>query len=106
MFLSVSEYSNKITVKKCCKKCGKWFIVRHSRHQFCSTECGMQCLGGYISRIPNKLELQQLLWEIPSSKIAKIYEVSDTAVKKWARKYGLSKPPRGYWAKKYSGDSK
>lgn len=48
---------------------------------------------------PIKEELEKLLWEMPTTKIATIYQVSDKAVEKWAKAYGLSKPPRGYWAK-------
>ena len=52
---------------------------------------------------PTKEELQILLWEKPTIKIAKDYGISDVAVCKWAKSYGLQKPPRGYWAKKYAG---
>lgn len=31
--------------------------------------------------------------------IAKQYGVTDNAIAKWAKSYGLSKPPRGYWTK-------
>lgn len=48
---------------------------------------------------PTKDELEKLLWEMPTVKIAKQFGVSDTAVSKWAKVYGLTKPPRGYWAK-------
>lgn len=48
---------------------------------------------------PTKDQLQKLLWQKPTTKIAKDYGVSDNAVAKWAKKYGLNKPPRGYWSK-------
>lgn len=48
---------------------------------------------------PSKEELAKLLWESPTIQIAKTYGVSDKAVEKWAKSYGLSKPPRGYWTK-------
>ncbi len=48
---------------------------------------------------PSKEELEKLLWEMPTSKIAKQYGVSDKAIEKWSKQYGLSKPPRGYWQK-------
>ena len=53
------------------------------------------------SRPPKEI-LQDLLWKYPSTKIAKMYSVSDKAVEKWAKKYNLSKPGVGYWAKQYS----
>lgn len=51
---------------------------------------------------PSKEELNIMLWEIPTSKIAKKYGVSDKAIEKWAKLYELNKPPRGYWAKRNS----
>lgn len=52
---------------------------------------------------PNKEELQKLLWEMPSSSLAKELGVSDKAIEKRAKKFGLTKPPRGYWTKLKSG---
>lgn len=46
---------------------------------------------------PSKEELKKLLWEFPTTQIAKLYGVSDKAVEKWARSNGLEKPRRGYW---------
>ena len=48
---------------------------------------------------PSKEELEKMLWEVPTTEIAKSYGVSDTAVSKWAKAYEISKPPRGYWSK-------
>lgn len=46
--------------------------------------------------------LQQMLWQKSTVQIAKELGVSDKAVEKRAKKYGLTKPPRGYWNKEYS----
>jgi hypothetical protein len=46
---------------------------------------------------PSKEELAKMLWETPTTRIASKYGVSDKAVSKWAKKYGLEKPSRGYW---------
>ncbi len=51
------------------------------------------------SDIPPKEELESLIWKIPSTKIAKKYNVSDRQIKNWCEKYKISKPPRGYWTK-------
>ena len=48
---------------------------------------------------PTKEELEKLVWEISTVQLAKRYNVSDKAVEKWCRYYGIKKPPRGYWAK-------
>jgi hypothetical protein len=48
---------------------------------------------------PSKEELLKLLWEVPTMKLADQLGVSDQAIAKWAKLYGIEKPPRGYWAK-------
>jgi hypothetical protein len=48
---------------------------------------------------PSKEELEKLLWEKPTTQIAKQFGVSDVSIGKWAKAYGLAKPPRGYWSK-------
>lgn len=50
---------------------------------------------------PSKEELEKLLWEIPTMQLAKRFGVSDKAIEKWAKSYGLSKPPRGYWSQSF-----
>lgn len=49
---------------------------------------------------PTKDELAILLWEKPATTLAKEYGVSDKSIEQWAKSYGLSKPPAGYWSKK------
>lgn len=39
--------------------------------------------------IPPKEEIEQLIWNTPFTKIAEMYEVSDNAVRRWCKKYGL-----------------
>lgn len=46
-----------------------------------------------------KIELSSLLWQIPTTKIATHFKVSDQAISHWCKKFGLNKPPRGYWSK-------
>ena len=52
-----------------------------------------------ISKMPNKETLEELIWKLPCVKIGEMFGVSDNAVNKWCKIYGLSKPGRGYWAK-------
>jgi transposase len=49
---------------------------------------------------PNKEELEKLLWEVPTTILAKRFGVSDVALAKLCKRIGIDKPPRGYWAKK------
>ena len=51
---------------------------------------------------PSKEDLQKLVWEKPTIHIAKDFGVSDKAIEKWCKAYGIQKPPRGYWAKQQS----
>lgn len=46
---------------------------------------------------PEKEELLKLVWESPTSTLARNLGVSDTAIKKWCDIYKIAKPPRGYW---------
>ena len=51
---------------------------------------------------PSPQEIGILAWIIPTTSIAKDLGVSDKAVDKYMKKFGLDKPPRGYWAMKKS----
>ncbi len=52
-----------------------------------------------VTRIPPKPELEKYLSELPVTKIAKIYNVSDRCVSKWIDKHELDRKPRGFWLK-------
>lgn len=55
------------------------------------------------NKCPEKEVLAKLLWELPATELAKRFDVSDKAIEKWAKKYQLTKPSRGYWTiRKYS----
>jgi hypothetical protein len=80
-----------------CMNCGK--II-------CNTNTSGLCVkcSHNLTRLfdPNKEELERLVWEIPTTKVAKIFGVTDQAINKRCKVLGISKPPRGYWAKKYA----
>lgn len=46
---------------------------------------------------PSKDELERLIWSKPLCHLAKDFGVSDRAIVKWIKRYGLEQPPRGYW---------
>lgn len=52
---------------------------------------------------PSKEELYKVIWEKPTSQLAKELGVSDISISDWCKKYGISKPPRGYWGRRKSG---
>jgi len=88
-----------------CKGCGKWLQKHYAFCKECKNKAGKKKLfSSRKTKIdwPDKETLGKMLWEMPTSKIAKELGVTDKAVSKRAKKYGLTKPARGYWAKRYS----
>ncbi len=79
--------------KRFCE-CGK--IIKNKSKEICHN-----CYLLHKKKIdwPNKEELEKLVWEMPTTMIAKKLQVSDVAVCKMAKKYAIDKPPRGYWTK-------
>lgn len=49
---------------------------------------------------PERALLEKMVWEMPTTHIAKKYGVSDKAIANWCKKYAINKPPLGYWSKK------
>ncbi len=49
---------------------------------------------------PSKEELEKMIWETSVLEVSRGLGVSNVAVAKWCKKYGIPRPPRGYWAKK------
>lgn len=95
-------------VRKKCLKCKKELYENNlsgfCRHCYSSSEMNEVILEKRTKFIITKEELQKIIWEIPSIQIAIMYNVSDKAVEKRCKKLGIEKPPRGYWAKKRSGN--
>ena len=81
-----------------CSVCSELFpYIRHTK-LYCSQQCS--AIARRKTEHPSKEDLGRLLWEIPTTHIAERYGVSNKAVEKWCNRYGLEKPPRGYWSKK------
>ena len=47
--------------------------------------------------------MEWLVWQMPTTEVADLFQVSDKAVEKRCKRLGISKPPRGYWAKVAAG---
>lgn len=78
-----------------CKKCGVE-IVGCGKTGLCS-----RCVKIKVER-PSKEELEKMISEIPMTRIGLKYGVSNSAIKKWCRDYGIElENRRGYWAKKH-----
>lgn len=48
-------------------------------------------------------ELYDQIWSEPISKVAKLYEVSDSFLNRILKRLNIPKPPQGYWAKQAAG---
>jgi len=60
----------------------------------------INCWKGHHAKklIISREELEELVWKLPSYKIAKKYNVSDRLITKRCRELNIKKPGRGYWA--------
>jgi hypothetical protein len=90
------QLSPQVNRRKACLFCNKQ-LSTPAQDTYCSIECFR--LASRKTVRPSKEELEQLVWEAPTSQLAKQFGVTDTAIAKWCRAYGITKPPRGYWAK-------
>lgn len=84
-----------INEKRQCVACQLFFKPKSSDQVFCSKSCVLRRPKFSVS----KVKLQNLVWKMPTTKIAKSFGVSDSAISKRCKKLGITKPPRGYWAK-------
>jgi len=89
---------------KCKKALSKINPSGFCKHCYSTSEMNEAILEKRTKFVITKEELQKIVWEMPSTQIAAMYGVSDKAVEKRCKKLGIEKPPRGYWAKKRSGN--
>lgn len=79
-----------------CANCGSVFFAPvGDERKFCSVVCSDA--GRQMFSIDADL-LAALVWEKPLRDIAKEFGVSDVAVAKRCKKFGIHRPGRGYWA--------
>ncbi len=84
-------YGSKNLKRRC--SCGEQ-ITRDGKTGKCA-----RCAQINSGKCPDKETLAKIIWEKPQSIIAAEYGVSDKAVHKWCKKFGLPKPGQGYWRK-------
>lgn len=66
--------------------------------------CSIPCRVKWQRRFeiePNELLLA--VWSAPVTSVAASFDVSDKAIEKRCKRLGVTKPPRGYWAKIQNG---
>jgi hypothetical protein len=88
-----------------CVICGSIILLppSHVKRRYRHT-CGGDCLRTYRERFsisPDHLFFE--VWSRPTMKIAAELGVSDKAIDKRCKREGVTKPPRGYWAKINAG---
>ena len=83
-----------------CEECGLKYSTTNNESRYCSYDC-----VGMSSRVvrdrPSKDELYELLCDNSFLEVGRRYEVSDNAIRKWCKSYGIP-----YKAKYYRGKSK
>lgn len=90
-------------VEMICPQCGAAFRTSPS-HENRRTCCSEACHQLYFRKFEVTREaLEKLVWEMPTTQVAALFGVSDKAVEKRCKRLGVSKPPRGYWAKLAAG---
>lgn len=84
-----------------CKGCGESFecLPREGRI-YCSEQCFREDRKKFKI---SKEDLYNLVWNYPTTEVAKMLGVSDVAVSKRCKTLGITKPPRGYWRKVETG---
>lgn len=90
--------ANKITERTHVCSCGE---IKHRKSLRCE-----DCQHFSLRRIarPSKEELEKLIKTTPMTRIGENFKVSDNAVRKWCKSYGLALPNMlGYWAKQKNG---
>lgn len=91
------EVHKKPFMEKICEKCKTPFKTKNYEARYCNSECSYMS-NRKVDR-PSKSQLKKLLdSKLPWVKIGKMFNVSDNAVRKWAKQYELFE----YLSKSYS----
>lgn len=70
-----------------CKSCGKTFRANSKKKYYCSTDCSN--VGMRKVERPSKEELSEMIDSMSWVAIGRKYGVSDNAIRKWAKAYGI-----------------
>lgn len=87
-------------VEKHCPVCGALFECSKAKDQI---YCSALCYGSSRKIDIPKERLEFLIWNAPTTEVARKLGVSNVALNKRCKSLGISKPLRGYWAKKRAG---
>lgn len=95
--------TNIVRVTNNCLDCGKKINNKAKRCKSCCNKLPRDKSPKYDKRKvdrPSKEDLEKMLWEDPITKIAFKFNVSDKAIGKWIKSYGITNRPHSkYWQK-------
>jgi len=86
------------------------YVPREKKKYFCA--CGkmitkyskkcLKCMGvkNRKTKRPSKEELEKLIWEKPLTELGKQFGVSDNAIRKWCKNYGIDNLPKNDYRQK------
>jgi hypothetical protein len=93
----MKKHRRKQILVKACKQCGLRFEAQKKNQIFCSNPCYKEnCRKFKVS----KSSLKQLVWQYTMTEIGKRFGISANAVKKRCEKFGIKRPPHGFFFKK------
>lgn len=95
------EFDNPKSKRNVCEICESPVLPKSKRCMNCRIVWNKGMNASFVQQI-TKQDLERLVWEMPTSHIAKRFGVSDKAVEKWCKKYEIIKPARGHWRKQSS----
>jgi hypothetical protein len=72
---------------KICLLCNNYFVPWNRKQKYCSNKCSALIARKVIR--PKKEKLIELIQNNPMVKIGKMFDVSDNAVRKWAKRYEI-----------------
>jgi hypothetical protein len=94
--LHAKEDGKRLRKSLSCLVCGNIFLGDEHKNKYCSTSCQSKAARKFDI---NKDELTIMVWSFPTTHIATMLRVSDKAIEKRCNKFGIIKPPRGFWSK-------
>lgn len=71
-----------------CENCGKIFETKRQSAKYCCVNCSQ--IAFRKTKRPSKEELEILVKEFPMTYLGKKFSVSDNAVRKWCKSYGIT----------------
>ncbi|MCE1204454.1 MAG: site-specific integrase [Holophagaceae bacterium] len=93
-----------VTIKKWCEKQGIEVPARGywTRRRCEERQAAKLAAKGLPPRPPkpSKEVLEDLIWKMPATDVAKMFDTTGPTVLKWAVRMGIKCPGRGYWSKR------